>query len=993
MGTMLGKIIYNVLITPVYYLVELAFFVMFRVFSNVGLAIVGVSLTVNVLCFPLYKRADAVQEMERDKQKRMKPWLDHIRNNFTGDERFMMTQTYYKEQRYTALSALKGMVTLLLQIPFLLAAYRYLSELVLLQGASFLFLNDLSEPDGLIKIGTMSINMLPILMTIINFASSFIYTKGKSSIKENIQLYVVALVFLVVLYNCPSGLVMYWTLNNLFSFGKNLFMKYVKKPGKVISVLVSIMGWAMIIFFLASGGCTKFNFEIGAEVIAWSHIAMAVFMFLVMQIPLLVMLIRLYMDKKGVGNIVGKAAIKWNIESLAGISCDVEKGGKASVSADNGRLWVLSGLVLVSILGLLVPLSVISASPVEFVTAGESLSPLRYSFSSVCISLGFFFFWGGIIYFLIREKWRGFYAEIYTVLAVIALLDHMLFADDFGVLSTEFRFSSEVYFSFLIIIINAIVIVAAMGIVILLRRKAMWLLSGGMIVILLGCFALAGLDAYKVNAKLEEAGTVVSSSKGSDSTDKTKAVQSDHQYAQSDVDKEIVPEENSIQEDTTSGKKTGGKEGEAFIHLDKRGKNVIVLMLDRAVGGYVPFIMHEKPELVEQFDGFTYFHNTVSFGGHTRFGAPALFGGYEYTPTELNERKNELMVEKHDEALKVMPVLFYDTGFDTTVTDPPYANYQEIGDLTIYDDYSGMRTYTTINGEYLDLIEDKDITMLIDRARERRFFFYSVYRTVPLVMRKIVYDRGNYLSAEDIPVDFLNNYVLMKHLNQVTVIEDAGRDHFLMMTSELAHDSAKLQLPDYTFSRYVDNSDYSSYREDGNGNILNADQGGNYYYHINMASFLCLGEWFDYLKQQGVYDNTRIIIVSDHGTDEGQFENMIYENGFDLENFMPLLLFKDFDSTGYCVSEEFMTNADVPSLALRGIIEQPVNPFTGKKLDMEGRIKSEGTIQITSCSETAIDREISVFDTEESDWYTVHDNIYDINNWECLGPFNAADED
>ena len=95
---------------------------------------------------------------------------------------------------------------------------------------------------------------------------------------------------------------------------------------------------------------------------------------------------------------------------------------------------------------------------------------------------------------------------------------------------------------------------------------------------------ISRVAAKKRIAKLEEAGTVVSSSKGSDSTDKTKAVQSDHQYAQSDVDKEIVPEENSIQEDTTSGKKTGGKEGEAFIHLDKRGRNVIVLMLDRAVG-------------------------------------------------------------------------------------------------------------------------------------------------------------------------------------------------------------------------------------------------------------------------------------------------------------------------------------------------------------------------------------------------------------------------
>jgi arylsulfatase A-like enzyme len=37
------------------------------------------------------------------------------------------------------------------------------------------------------------------------------------------------------------------------------------------------------------------------------------------------------------------------------------------------------------------------------------------------------------------------------------------------------------------------------------------------------------------------------------------------------------------------------------------------------------------------------------------------------------------------------------------------------------------------------------------------------------------------------------------------------------------------------------------------------------HYHSNMATMLRVGEWMDYLKEQGVYDNTRIIIVADHG--------------------------------------------------------------------------------------------------------------------------------
>jgi len=67
-------------------------------------------------------------------------------------------------------------------------------------------------------------------MTVINLVSGTIYTKGLS-IKEKVQLFGMALIFLVLLYNSPSGLVFYWTINNLFSLIKNIYLKisYNKK--------------------------------------------------------------------------------------------------------------------------------------------------------------------------------------------------------------------------------------------------------------------------------------------------------------------------------------------------------------------------------------------------------------------------------------------------------------------------------------------------------------------------------------------------------------------------------------------------------------------------------------------------------------------------------------------------------------------------------------------------------------------------------------------
>ena len=60
-------------------------------------------------------------------------------------------------------------------------------------------------------------------MTFLNLASGFVYSKGKEA-KDKITIVVIALLFLVILYNSPSSLLIYWTFNNLFSLIKNLVL-------------------------------------------------------------------------------------------------------------------------------------------------------------------------------------------------------------------------------------------------------------------------------------------------------------------------------------------------------------------------------------------------------------------------------------------------------------------------------------------------------------------------------------------------------------------------------------------------------------------------------------------------------------------------------------------------------------------------------------------------------------------------------------------------
>ena len=87
----------------------------------------------------------------------------------------------------------------------------------------------MGKPDGLLQIGGFSINILPFVMTAANMASALIYGK-KLSRRENVQLYGISTLFLVVLYNSPSALLIYWTFNNIFSFVRNLLYKYFYNP-------------------------------------------------------------------------------------------------------------------------------------------------------------------------------------------------------------------------------------------------------------------------------------------------------------------------------------------------------------------------------------------------------------------------------------------------------------------------------------------------------------------------------------------------------------------------------------------------------------------------------------------------------------------------------------------------------------------------------------------------------------------------------------------
>lgn len=195
--------------------------------ENLGFSLIILSIVINILLYPFYYLADKVEKKEKLVQEKMKPKLEEFKSIYKGYELHLYVNNVYRLNNYHPLYALRGLVSLLIQVPFFMGAYAYLSNYPEFEGVSFLFISDLSMPDGLLKLGVLSINLLPFIMTAINLWSGYIYSKNGSK-QEKITIVVMALFFLVLLYNSPSSLLIYWTFNNIFNLVKTILYDIVE---------------------------------------------------------------------------------------------------------------------------------------------------------------------------------------------------------------------------------------------------------------------------------------------------------------------------------------------------------------------------------------------------------------------------------------------------------------------------------------------------------------------------------------------------------------------------------------------------------------------------------------------------------------------------------------------------------------------------------------------------------------------------------------------
>jgi len=224
----------------------------FYSFSNdYGISIVLVSFSVMLMLLPFNWISEKIIFFHKIKTKKIQDELNELKNLKDKIEKFYYTQEIYRKNNYKSYYSLISLSGLLIQIPFFLAIYWLLIDYPSIKEVSFGPINDLSLADNLINISSFSINLLPFVMTLVNVLATF-FNNNNINKKEKIQLLVISIVFFFLLYDLPSALLLYWTMNNVFSILKDNILINLKnsKFEKHLLVITSLLKKNILNFYI-----------------------------------------------------------------------------------------------------------------------------------------------------------------------------------------------------------------------------------------------------------------------------------------------------------------------------------------------------------------------------------------------------------------------------------------------------------------------------------------------------------------------------------------------------------------------------------------------------------------------------------------------------------------------------------------------------------------------------------------------------------------------
>jgi YidC/Oxa1 family membrane protein insertase len=178
--------------------------------GSYALAIILMTLIIRLLLWPLQNYT--TKSMRR--MAKLSPVMNELKAKYKDDPQ-RMNQEMMKLYKEYKINPFTGCLPMLIQIPIFFGFYTMLGSAVELRNSSFLWVQDLSQPDTIAHVFGFPINILPLIMAATQLWQLRITPKTGDPSQQRI-LMIMPVVFLAICYNFASALSLYYTVQNLF---------------------------------------------------------------------------------------------------------------------------------------------------------------------------------------------------------------------------------------------------------------------------------------------------------------------------------------------------------------------------------------------------------------------------------------------------------------------------------------------------------------------------------------------------------------------------------------------------------------------------------------------------------------------------------------------------------------------------------------------------------------------------------------------------------
>jgi YidC/Oxa1 family membrane protein insertase len=181
-----------------------------RHIPNYGIAIILISAATKLVFYPLTQTSLRSMKLMHHLQPEVKAIQERYKKDPAKMNAAMME--LYKQNKVNPLS---GCLPTLLQVPVFIALYNVLLNSIELRGAGFVgYVQDLATPDVLLRIAGFPIHLFPIVMT---GSTYLMQAQTPVAPQQKSMMMLMPVMMLVFMYSFPSGVVLYWIVNNVLS--------------------------------------------------------------------------------------------------------------------------------------------------------------------------------------------------------------------------------------------------------------------------------------------------------------------------------------------------------------------------------------------------------------------------------------------------------------------------------------------------------------------------------------------------------------------------------------------------------------------------------------------------------------------------------------------------------------------------------------------------------------------------------------------------------